>query len=170
MPSTPDLELLLILFSDPRQADLALRELRKMEKGDQIKFIDAAAVLKDLSGKTDFSEAHDLEAWQGSIFGAISGALLGLLGGPIGAVLGGVAGAAAGGAVAGGVDLGFSDDLLKDLQEALKPGTSALLVLLEPPWDGLLVRTSEAWEGRLFRHLLQSDVVQRLKQALEQAG
>lgn len=161
---------MLVLFTNSPQAGASLRELRKMEKRDQIKFIDAAAVLKDSDGKTDFSEAHDLEAWQGSIFGAVSGALLGLIGGPVGALIGGVAGAAAGGVVAGGVDLGFSDDLLKELQQALKPGSSALLVLLEHPWDGLLARTAEAWEGRVFRHLLQADVVQRLTEALDKGS
>ena len=57
--------------------------------------------------------------------------MTGLAGGPLGVVVGALAGAGVGGATASLTDTGFSDEFLRELQEHLQPGTSALIVLVE---------------------------------------
>lgn len=158
-------ELILFLYDDARRAGEALQKARQLSKTGELQLVDAAALATDLDGSPSFHELHDLSARKGALFGLISGALVGLLGGPAGALLGGAIGAAMGGAVAGGLDLGFSDEFLSELARALRPGHSALLVIVELPYAEPLQRALEPFPERVLRHLLRAEAVEQLRRA-----
>jgi len=161
-PAAP-VELILLLFDDASQAGEALQAARaRIAEGD-LRLLNAAVILKDPAGNAKIEEMHDVGGWRGSLFGMVTGALVGLLAGPGGAVLGGVIGAATGGAVAGNVDLGFSNDFLKELESALQTDHSLLLVLVEQPWEIKFLSFSKSVPAKVFRHLLKTDVVEKLK-------
>ena len=163
-----DLELILVVFKHPEDSKSALKSVRDLHKLGRLKLLDAATIQRNKEGKTSSDEIHDLEAWRGSIFGAIAGALVGFLGGPAGVVIGGSLGAATGGILSRSVDLGFSNDFLRELELNLRPGNSALLVLVESPCDDSLFHSLQLSGGIIMRHLLKANVVERLWEAQDE--
>lgn len=163
-------ELILMVFDDPKRASDVLPILSKMEKEGKFQLYNTAIIYKDRQGITNATEPQDVRPWRGSIFGMLVGALVGLIGGPAGVVVGAAAGAVTGGAAARKIDLGFSDNYLKEVMEALQPDSSAILVLVEQKWVDSLVAELSRFEGGIFRHLMKADVVERLKNQQELTG
>lgn len=155
-------ELILALYDDPDHAPELLKTLKERQQAKAFKVYDAAAICRDSGGRTTISDAYDLDAGHGSLFGAIVGGLVGLLGGPGGLVIGAMAGAATGGLVARATDLGFDQHVLDQVKGALKPGTSALLVMAEQPWADPIARVLAHNDARVFRNLLKDDLIRRL--------
>ena len=95
--------------------------------------IDNVAVLtKDADGKLDVKEPTDWGGGRGAVVGGVTGAALGLLAGPVGWAIG--LGALVGGLAAKLRDSGFSDERLRKLGASLKPGTSAMVAVVEHRW------------------------------------
>lgn len=101
-----------------------------------------------------------MDAKHGALFGAIMGGLIGLVGGAPGVIVGAVAGAGTGGVAAQLIDLGFPNEYLRDLQDSLQPGSSALVFLIDPIWIDGVVEDLAPWGGRLFRYTLKSELAQ----------
>jgi uncharacterized membrane protein len=156
------LELLVIAFDTPHKAAEALQALQKLRREGQLDLLNAATLVKDEAGKISLKENEDVSPPSGALFGAITGGLIGLIAGPIGAVVGAVAGAAAGGVAAFWLDMGFSDDALQALQQALRPGGSALVVLVEQVWlEKVLVALAE-FRGERLQQTLTDEMVRQL--------
>lgn len=158
------LELILAVFDLESQATQVLDSLKSLEKDGSLRLFNAAVLAHSTEGITTVREDHDLKAGHGALFGAIVGGLFGLLGGPAGVVVGAAAGAATGGLTAGKTDLGFSDTFLDELSQALKPGSSALLLMAEQEWAEQVVQALADYKGKLYRHALRADLVERLSQ------
>lgn len=132
--SEAPLELIVSAFQTERGADEALDAIIQAKKDKLVKIHEAAVVRRDAGGKLHISERGDLSTGGGAASGAAIGAVIGLFGGPIGALVGGAAGAAIGGLAAKLIDTGIPDDRLKQIGEALKPGTSAIVAMIEHSW------------------------------------
>ncbi len=158
-------EMIIAAFDDEEKAELVLKDLKKLEKENVFKLINAAVLTKDHKGKASFKETQDVGTGKGALFGAIAGGLVGLLGGPVGVVVGAAAGAATGGVAAHKIDMGFPDDTLKELQTTLKPGTSAILALIQHEWIDRLVEELEKYNASLFRQQLKEEMLAQLEQA-----
>lgn len=154
--------LLVYAYNEYDKADKVLKALKELDKTGVIAVLNAAVLAMDKDGKVKLRETEDVDAKRGAIFGAIAGGLVGLLGGPAGAIVGAAAGAAAGGVAAHKIDMGFSDEYLKDLQQSLKPGSSAIIALVEHEWVEKVVQELEEHEGRLFRQALKADIAAQL--------
>ena len=96
------------------------------------------------------------------MFGAIAGGLIGLLGGPVGVIIGAAAGAATGGIAASKIDMGFPDDTLKELDDGLTPGSSAILALIQHQWVDTVVSKLEKTGAKLFRQALKEELAAQL--------
>ncbi|HEX7976004.1 MAG TPA: DUF1269 domain-containing protein [Anaerolineales bacterium] len=158
----PTYELVLLLFDDEHRAVEVLHTLKDVERQGRARLFNAAILEKDPAGKTHVHETQDVSAGKGALFGAIVGGLIGLLGGPGGAIVGAAAGAATGGVAADRLDMGFSDDFMHQLEESLKPGSSAFVALLEPEWAERTLAEMQPLGGRMLRHALKSDLAARL--------
>ena len=143
------LQVLLWTFEGTEQAGRTFNQLKKLHQQKNVKYLNAAVLVKDESGQTKIRESQDVSPRQGTIFGAVTGGLIGLLGGPAGAIIGAAAGAAAGRTAAGRIDMGFSDDNLAALKKNLQPGSSALVVLVEADWSDP-IQTGLADQGGEF--------------------
>ncbi len=163
MPASEQIELLLVVYPDPERAAPVLKDLLARRQSKQVQFRDAAAFRREADGHTTVSEPLDVSASQGSLFGAVVGGLIGLLGGPAGAVVGAMAGAAAGGLAARAADWGFDEKFLAQVKEALQPGSSALLILADAPWNDRLAAELRQPQARLLRNVLRADVIRRLQ-------
>lgn len=138
----------------------ALDELRQR---DVIELGDAAVVERDLDGKVRLQQATHLVG-AGALGGAMWGALVGIfflspwLGMAVGAVAGALAGRFA--------DVGIDDDFIREVGEAVKPGQSALFLLIDR-WDEPAVLAQlDAFDAVVLRSSLPPDEEARLKAAL----
>lgn len=157
-------ELIIAAFNDEDEAGQALETLKKLEKEQIIMLVNAAVMVKDEKGKVKLKETQDVDSRRGAVFGAIAGGLIGLLGGPAGVIVGAAAGAATGGVAAGRIDMGFPDDTLKELQEALTPGSSAIIALIQHEWVDRVVEEMEKLGASLFREALKDEIAAQLDQ------
>jgi uncharacterized membrane protein len=115
--------------------------------------LDAAAVIVNVG---------DVDAKHGRVFGAITGAVVGLLGGPVGAVVGGIAGAATGGAAARFIDRGVPNRLIKDVENGLHPGSSAIIAYVELDWIDRAVSTLQAQGAVVHRETINEPLINAL--------
>ena len=167
-----DIELIVVKFDDVVKADDAQQILKSLKKKGATETRNIAVLVKEQDGRTTLRETADVDAKQGTLFGAITGGLVGLLGGPAGLVLGAAAGAATGRVAADKIDRGFSDEYLKQIQDALQPGTSALVTLIEHEAVDRVTTSLKDLDGELVRQRLTYDLVGQLlaDQAEIQAG
>jgi uncharacterized membrane protein len=155
-------ELIVAAFDDENEAEGVVKDLRRMDREGVIQLLNAAVLVKKANGKLKMRETQDVGGGRGAIFGAVTGALIGLIGGPPGAVVGAVAGAATGGVAASQIDMGFSDKMLKKLQESLTPGSSAVLALVQHEWVDRVIAELEELDAALFRQSLKEEVTAQL--------
>jgi uncharacterized membrane protein len=125
-------QVIVAAFQDPAGASESLRLLKEAHREALIGISEAAVITRDEKGKVRIRETGDLRAGRGFALGAVAGGVIGLLAGPVGW-------AALGGGVVGGLaarlrDGGFRDDRLRQLGEALTPGSSALVAVVEHTW------------------------------------
>ena len=155
-------ELIVAAFKEEDKAAEVLKTLKQLEKDQVIFLVNAAVMTKDEKGKTSIKETQDVGTGKGALFGAVAGGLVGLLGGPVGVIVGAAAGAATGGIAANKIDMGFPDDTLKELQETLTPGSSAILALIQHEWVDRVVEEMEKYGAALFRQSLKDELVAQL--------
>ena len=119
--------LAVIGYDDVFKAEEVRLSLIKMQRDYLIDLEDAVVAVKDPAGKVKLHQAVNLTA-AGAASGGFWGALVGLiflnplLGLAVGAGTGAVAGALS--------DVGINDNFMKDLAATMKPGSSALFVLV----------------------------------------
>jgi uncharacterized membrane protein len=155
-------ELIVAAFNDEQEAKATLKVLKQLEKEEVIFLVNAAVLTKNDKGNVSIKETQDVKAGKGALFGAVAGGLIGLLGGPAGVVVGAAAGAATGGVAANKIDMGFPDDALKELQETLTPGSSAILALIQHEWVDRVVEELENAGAALFRQTLKEEIASQL--------
>lgn len=151
------------IFDQVENAKNTLAEIRKAAKQGDFQLENSVFLIKTADGKVKFHEDEDVSSKEGAIFGAIVGGVIGLLGGPVGVALGAAAGAATGGVAAGKLDMGFNDENLRNLSTAMKPGSSALLVVFDRSGsdeiDEIVTRNS----AKVFRQMLTAEVADALR-------
>ena len=155
-------ELIVAAFNEEGKAEEVLKEMKKLEKEEIIFLVNAAVMTKSEKGKVSLKETQDVGSGKGALFGAIAGGLIGLLGGPAGVIVGAAAGAATGGVAANKIDMGFPDDTLKELQDTLTPGSSAILALIQHEWVDRVVEELDKFGAALFRQALKEELVAQL--------
>jgi len=158
--------LVAVVFNDESTAFEMRGALVRMQKQYLLDMEDAVVVTRDPDGKTKLHQATSLTT-AGAVSGAFWGMLIGLL--FLNPLLGAAIGAGAG-ALSGKLhDIGLDDKMMKDIGESLKPGTSALFVLLrkitsDKVLDGLKPFVGR---GRVFQSSLSKDDEKALREVLE---
>jgi uncharacterized membrane protein/sporulation protein YlmC with PRC-barrel domain len=133
-PEGETIEMVAIRFQTVDKAAEKLKEMQELHRRGTFKLINTAIFVRDEKGVLSIKESGDMGPKRGSVFGAITGGLMGMIAGPGGMVAGALVGAGVGRGAAKRIDVGFNDEFLKTLGEKLKPGQSAILVLLEHRW------------------------------------
>jgi len=155
-------ELVVAAFSDEQEASKVLKQMRQWDREGTIAILNAAELIKRVDGKVTMRETEDVPGGRGALFGAIVGGLVGLLGGPAGAIVGAAAGAATGGIAASQIDMGFDDAALRDIQESLTPGSSAVIALVQHEWVDRVVAILDELNAVLFRQTLKTEIAAQL--------
>lgn len=162
-------ELILKVFPHFEQAQGLLKLVQQQEDERKLRLVNLAVLERSQEGDARVIETREIKTAKGALLGTLAGGLLGLLGGPAGALIGAAAGAAAGGIAAYRLDFGFSDQFLEEINQALQPGTSAILILVEYPWVDRLLAVIEPVPGKTFRHAVRSQLIEQLQKRFEES-
>lgn len=140
-------DILAVVLDKPSRASELLLALSNLAAEGELTMHDAVIVAKDAEGKTRIIETVDVTPAKGAMSGTWWGMLAGLLiGGPV--FLGTAIGGAAAGALYGAlVDKGLEDKWVKDMAAWISPGTSALLLLVEPGFHAAVIDELKRFEG-----------------------
>jgi uncharacterized membrane protein len=155
--------LVAIAYDDESTAEKVLETLRRMQARHLIDLEDAVWVTHSPDGKVKLHQNVNTTA-AGAAGGALWGTLIGLL---FFMPLVGLAVGAGTGAIAGKLtDVGVDDKLAKTLGEKLRPGTSALLVLVRSVTADKVLPELRQFGGHLIQSSLPSGAEARLRAAL----
>lgn len=160
MSETP-VQLIVAAFKDEDTASQALKMLKQAKKDGLIRIQDAAVIRKDEKGKLRIKETADVGGGKGAAFGGVVGAAIGLVAGPL-LVVPAAVGALIGGLTAKLVDTGFSDERLKQIGEALEPGSSAIIAVVEHRWVEEVRREMQEAGADMLTEALKTDIAQQL--------
>jgi uncharacterized membrane protein len=142
--------------------------LLKMQKQYLIDLEDSVVVTRDQKGKIKLDQAVSLTR-AGALGGGFWGMLIGLI--FLNPLLGAAIGAATGGVMGKFTDIGLNDQVMKDLAQSFKPGSSALFVIVRKATTDKVLEglKSFAGKGKVFQTSLSKDEEASLQQALEAA-
>jgi uncharacterized membrane protein len=155
-------QLIVAAFQDEKAAKEALKNLKQAQKDKLIKIENAAVLHKDEKGKLHIQETADMGGKKGAALGGVAGAAIGLIAGP--ALLVPMAvGALVGGLTAKLRDSGFSDERLKTLGENLKPGSSAIVAVVEHRWVADVEKALEEAGTDAMTAELGADIAEQLE-------
>ena len=158
-------------FPNEMGATDALHDLEAAKKQGMIDIRDAAVLRRDASNELHITETADKGFGKGAVMGGVAGAVVGVIAGPIGWVT--LGGAAVGGLAAKLRDGGFPDDRLRQVGEGLKPGSSAIVAVVEHEWVREVERRMEARAADLITESIESDIAAQLEeegQRLQETG
>lgn len=158
--------LVAVVFNDESTAFEMRAALAKMQKQYLLEMEDAVVVTRDPDGKTRLHQAVSLTG-AGAVSGGFWGMLIGLL--FLNPLLGLAIGAGAGALAGKFRDLGLDDKMMKDIGDSLKPGSSALFVLLRKVTPDKVLEGLKAFagKGKVFQTSLNKDDEKALREALE---
>ena len=161
-------DLLVILFDDEFKAEEVRLDLLKRQDEHLVDLEDAVVLFMNKKGKVMLHHVTHL-----TLGGAVSGGFLGALFGvillnPIFVVLGLTAGAALGAVSGSSTHLGIDEAFMEELAGHLKPGTSALGVLVREAL-GEVLEELKKFNGRVFQTSLSQEDEARLLAALDAA-
>lgn len=161
-------QVIIAAFQEEKAADEALSELKQAKWQGLIGIENAAVIRRDEKDKLHIKELKDWGGGKGAVAGGAIGAIAGVLLGP-GALVTGAAGALIGGLVAKLRDSGFSDERLKAVGASLKPGTSAIIAVIEHKWVAQLEQQMQEAGADVMTESIASDVAAQLDAGREVA-
>jgi uncharacterized membrane protein len=161
--------LVAVVFEDDATAFEMRAALLRMQKENLIELEDSVVVTRNAKGRVKLDQATSLTS-AGAIGGGFWGMLIGLI--FLNPLLGAAIGATAGGISARFTDIGVNDQVMREIGQSIKPGSSALFVLVrrataDKVLDGL---KAFAGKGKVFQTSLNKDQEATLREALEQAA
>jgi uncharacterized membrane protein len=159
--------LVVVEYDDQFKAEEIRLKLMKMQQDYLIDLEDAVVATKDAKGKVKLNQAVNLTA-AGAARGGFMGALIGLI--FLNPLLGMAVGAGAG-ALSGTLsDVGINDQFMKDLASGLKPGGSALFILVRKSTPDKVLEQLRGTGGKVLKTSLSHEDEAKLQATLGTAG
>ncbi len=156
-------QLIVAAYNDEKAASEAWKILKTAKWSGIIGVDNMAKIRRDEKNKLHIKEQGDPGGGKGAAIGAVLGGVIGSIAGPLGAVVvGGATGAVVGGLTAKFIDSGIPDDRLKEIGEALQPGTSAIVALIEHKWVAELQKELEEDAKDVMVQALSADIAEQL--------
>jgi uncharacterized membrane protein len=147
-----EVELIVAIYPNTYAARVTLGDLVAMHGHGTIELVDAAVMVREISGELSISERAELTPGKGARRGALVGAVIGIVFPP--SLLASAAIGAAAGAVTGKVtDQGFRNEMLREIAEQLQPGRSAIVAVVEHAWHGKMLDAIAGYDMILNRTL-----------------
>jgi len=155
-------QLLIAAFQDESGASAALQMLKEAKKEKLVAIKDAAVLRKDPEGKLHVNDIRDMTGTRGAVIGGVVGAGLGIITGGAALAIVGI-GALAGGLAAKLRDSGFNDARLRKLGDGLKPGSSAIVAVIEHTWVADLQEEFQKAGAEVVTEAIAADIAEQLE-------
>lgn len=155
-----------IVFNDEKQAAALVHDIRELEKQKFIDLEDAVVAVKDEKGKVKVRETEDTKK-TGTRAGGALGLFIGLMaGGPIGGLAVGLIGGRLIGKMA---DAGVDKEFIEELSNALEPGDSAAIFLVNSVSNRRAIEAVLAkYTGTVYATSIDESVAEELQQLLNE--
>jgi uncharacterized membrane protein len=156
-------DLIVIAYDDQYKGEEMRTKLLKLQRDYLVDVEDAVVAVRKPDGKVKLSQSIHL-AEMGAMQGGFIGLLIGIL--FFSPLLGWAAGAATG-AISGALsDIGIDDNFMKELAKSLKPGSSALFVLVRKVTPDKVLEEIKGSGGTVIKTSLTHEEEKKLQEAL----
>jgi uncharacterized membrane protein len=155
-------DLLVVAFDQLDDAQKAMQHVRGLEKQGQIKIEDSAVLSRSDDGKVHVKNELTGATETGAVIGAVVGSFVLFLFPVAGAAIGAAAGGAIGSMLKSGVEPAF----VKELEQQLSPGRSALFLVVREGSAGKLIAALRPFKGDLLQTTLPAEAEEELRRAL----
>ena len=166
----PDAPIILGVSFDGRlKAQEYLIAMARLRQDGALDLKDAVTVTKSDDGSVSVTETIDPTPGKAALSGGMWMGLLGLfIGGPVGWIAGIGIGAGAGAVAAKVIDLGIPDEWVDWFKEAVRPGTSTVVVLAEHVQVHALATEARRFQGaELVYSSMSPSAIERLDAAFD---
>jgi uncharacterized membrane protein len=156
------LHLIIAAFGQEVGAEAALKSLKESRDEELVGIQAAVALRKDEQGQIHFKDVG-LTPAKGALGGVVLGAVVGVLTGGAGLALGAI------GALVGGLvgrkkqDSRFPADRLNQIAASLEPGSSAIVMVMEPGWVVVVAEELELLGADVLTVDIAADVAAQLE-------
>ena len=154
--------LIVLAFETEDEAEKVHEALVKGKKEGLLQIDDAAVIVKDADGKVHVKNQISRGTWTATGVGGLLGLIIGTIFFPIGGLVLGLAGGALVGRM---MNLGVDGKFVKDVENEIKPGTSALFILGKGDPTATLAVLRQ-FNGKVLQTNLDSEAEESLKKAL----
>ncbi len=155
-------DLLVVVFDDLEEARKARDAVRAVQKESHLSLDDAAVIVKDASGKVHVDGEMDRGVKVGAGVGALLGLLVMFMFPISGLIIGVVGGGIVGKLMGDHVDKKF----VKEVSDSLKPGGSALFLVIRSGSPAALRGALEGLKGQVYQTTLSEDFEKELNKEL----
>jgi uncharacterized membrane protein len=151
-----------VTFDKQHEARELRKTLGKLEKDGLLDVEDAAVIVRDAGGKVHVDDETSHSTMVGAGAGGLAGIMLLWMFPVVGIALGAVGGAM----VAHYLEMGIDKQFVKDVTASLKPGTSAILVVVNSSEPAAVRAALAPYKGTLFQTTLDTEAENSLREAL----
>ena len=155
--------LIVLAFDSDAEAEKVHEALVKGKKEGVLQIDDAAIVVKDEQGKVHVKNQISRGTWTATGVGGLLGLLIGSIFFPLGGLVMGLAGGALVGRL---MNLGVDGKFVKQVEEELKPGTSALFILTANANPTAELAILRQFQGKVIQTNLSTDAEESLRRSL----
>lgn len=161
-------QLIVAAFQSEDGASDAWKQLKAAKWGGMISIDRMAIIRRTTKDKVKIRESGDPGGGRGAVVGAVVGGIIGSIAGPLGAVaVGGATGALVGSITAKYYDSGIPQARLQIIGDALKPGTSAIVAIIEHKWVKELEKDLREAGADVMAEALSADIAKQLSEGKE---
>jgi uncharacterized membrane protein len=155
-------QLLVVAFDHFDDARTAMVRLRSLEREGKIRFEDTAIVERDPDGTAHVKNEVSGTTETATVIGALVGGLVTFFFPPAGIAIG----AALGAAVGRSLDTGVSDQFVDEVKTTLRPGRSALFLVVKESDADATLAALRPFRGDVIQTTLSTEDEEALRQAL----
>ena len=161
-------ELIAITFDDETRAADVLAVIAHLRKDHVVELSDAAVVTKNAVGEVKLHQTMDFSPGKMAATGGFLGLLVGLIFFiPVVGTLGGLALGALVGKV---TDLGIDDKWMKQVGQSMRPGSSAIFLLVRNATPDKFLEALSQFDGSVYKTSLPAEAEAALRTAVEHTG
>lgn len=155
--------LTVLAFDSMDEAEQVHEALVRGKKQGLLSIKDAAVVVKDEEGKVNVKNQVSTGTWTATGVGGLLGVLVGSIFFPLGGLVMGLGGGALVGRF---MNLGVDGKFVKEVQEQIQPGTSALFILTGSENVGGELAILRQFKGKVLQTNLPTEQEEALRDAL----
>ena len=156
-------QLVVIAFDHFDDARSALASLRSLEREGRIRFEDTAIVERDPDGSAHVKNELSGTTEKASVAGAVIGGIVTFVFPPLGAAVG----ALVGGALGAALDTGVSKEFIAEVKTTLRPGRSALFLVVKEAYSDAVIAALRPFRGDLLQTTFPTETEDAIRGALE---